>query len=215
MQLALRILAIVTTLALFGAGTFACAQDKPPAYGSIEGYPIPAGGGGGPELDFCYRYSKRIWEIVKGQPRNGAAFEKLSGVARQALGSQGASEDIAELEKYFSGSYQTKEEMAGARFYGCGMRLKLPLEERHKRNAALCFRSLNLPSYVADLKSNGQSAAQVQEALKAANPPAMHPAIESTVKLIYARTSDADVDGFLKDTFLACIVRLGENEGAR
>ncbi len=194
---------------------FAFAQDKPPAYGSVQGYPVPAGAGGGAELEFCYRYSKRLWEIVKGQPRNMDSLEKLKPFIKQGLGSQGAAEDIADLEKYFSGEYKSSEEMAGLRFYSCGVRLKLPVEERHKTSVAACFRLLGLPSRVAAMKSSGQPEEQVLAELKAFNPPDAHPAIESTVRLIYATQSEAEVDRFIKDTFLGCIVRMGENESGK
>jgi hypothetical protein len=193
----------------------AAAQENPPAYGSLAGYPLPAGEGSGAELEFCYRYSKRVWEIVKGQPRNMASLEKLKPYIKQGLGSLGAAEDIADLEKYFSGDYKSSEEMAGLRFYNCAQRLKLPVEERHKNAVAYCFQALVLPSRVAALKSSGQPEEQVLAELKAFNPYAAHPAIESTVRRIYAKTSEAEVDRFIKDTFLGCIVRLGENEGGK
>ena len=207
---ALAILAFV-----FGAG-FAGAQDKPPAdYGSLVSYPVPIGAGSAGELDYCFRYSKRIWELVRGQERNKGALDKLSAIAKQALGSKVAAEDIAELRKYFSGTYKTSEEMAGSRFYACAKHLKLPVEERHRRTSELCFGILNMPSYVAALKASGQSGAKAEEVLKGANPPAAHPGIEATVKLIYSKDSDDDVQDMLKDTFLACVVRSGDANAGR
>lgn len=188
------------------------AEEKPPTFGSIEGYPIPVSEGGGAELDYCYRYSKRVWELVDGQPRTSAGLEKIVPVIKQALGAQGAREDIGEVEQYFSGAYKTREEMAGSRFYRCGVQLKLPIEERHKHNAELCFRSLNLPSYVAALRSSGRPASEVRSALKASNPAAAHPAIETTVRLVYSKNSESEVDALLKDTFLTCVIRVGEND---
>ena len=92
--------ALAFALGAGGAG----AQEKPPAgYGSIDSYPVPIGVGAADELDFCYRYSKRVWELVRGQPKDKATLDKLTAVAKQALGSKGAAEDTAELKKYFSG----------------------------------------------------------------------------------------------------------------
>ncbi len=208
--LAFTILAFV-----LGAGC-AAAQEKPPAdYGSLESYPVPIGAGSAVELDYCYRYSKRIWELVRGQERNKVALDKLSAIAKQALGSKGAAEDIAEFRKYFAGTYKTSDEMAGARFYACAKHLKLPVEERHRRTAELCFGILNLPSYVAALKSGGQSSAKAEEVLKGANPPASHPGIEATVKLIYSKDGDDDVQDMLKDTFVACVVRSGDTKAGK
>jgi len=201
--------AIAVAMFLLGA-SLAGAQEKLPAdYGSLEGYPVPIGAGSGAELDYCYRYSRRVWELVRGQARNKAALDTVSGMARQALGSRGAAEDIAEFKKYFAGTYKTRDEMAGTRFFACAKHLKLPVEERHRRNAELCFAVLTLPSYVAALKDSGRTSEQALETLKGANPPSAHPGIEATIKLIYAKDED-EVDGLLKDTFVACLVKIGE-----
>lgn len=206
--------ATAIAMSLLGAG-LAGAQEKLPAdYGSLAGYPVPVGAGSGAELDYCYRYSRRVWELVRGQARNKAALDAVSGMARQALGSKGADEDVAEFRKYFGGTYKTRDEMAGARFYACARHLKLPVEERHRRNAELCFAVLNLPSYVAALKGNGRTSEQALETLKGANPSSAHPGIEATVKLLYAKDED-EIDGLLKDTFLACLVKVGENGPAK
>ena len=197
-------------MVLLLCASLAGAQEKLPAdFGSLDGYPVPIGAGSGAELDYCYRYSRRVWELVRGQPRNKTALDQVSGMAKQALGSKGAAEDIAEFKKYFAGTYKTRDEMAGSRFFACAKHLKLPVEERHRRNAELCFGVLNLPSYVAALKGSGRSSEQALETLKGANPPSAHPGIEATVKLIYAKDED-EVDGLLKDTFLACLVKIGE-----
>jgi hypothetical protein len=197
-----------------GAGR-AGAQEKLPAdFGSLDSYPVPIGAGSGAELDYCYRYSRRIWELVRGQPRNKVALEQVSTMAKQALGSKGAAEDLAEFRKYFGGTYKTRDEMAGLRFYSCAKHLKLPVEERHRRAAELCFGVLNLPSYVAALKESGRTSEQALETLKGTNPPSAHPGIEATVKLIYTKDED-DVDGLLKDTFLACLVRAGAQGAAK
>jgi len=195
---------------LLGAG-LAGAQEKLPAdYGSLDGYPVPIGAGSGAELDYCYRYSRRIWELVRGQPRTKAALEQVSGMAKQALGAKAADEDIAEFKKYFAGTYKTRDEMAGTRFFACAKHLKLPVEERHRRSSELCFGVLNLPSYVAALKDSGRTSEQALATLKGANPASAHPGIEATVKLIYAKENDDEVDGLLKDTFVACLVKVGE-----
>jgi len=202
--------AIAAALFLLGAG-LARAQEKLPAdFGSLDGYPVPIGAGSGAELDYCYRYSRRIWELVRGQPRTKAALDQVSGMAKQALGARGAAEDIAEFKKYFAGTYKTRDEMAGTRFFACAKHLKLPVEERHRRNSELCFGVLNLPSYVAALKDSGRTSEQALTTLKGANPASAHPGIEATVKLIYAKESDEEIDGLLKDTFLACLVKIGE-----
>jgi len=205
--------AVAIALFLLGTGG-ALAQEKLPAdYGSLEGYPVPIGAGSRAELDYCYRYSRRVWELVRGQPRNKTALEQVSVMARQALGAKGAAEDIAEFKKYFGGTYKTRDEMAGSRFFACAKHLKLPVEERHRRNAEVCFGVLTLPSYVAALKDNGRTTEQALTTLKGANPPAAYPGIEATVKLVYAKENDDEVDALLKDTFLACLVRAG-GEGA-
>ena len=209
---ALPIAVLVIALGAAAAG----AQEKlPPEYGSIDDYPVPIGAGSGAELDYCYRYSKRIWELVRGQERNKAALDKLTAIAKQSLGSNGAAEDTAELKKYFSSTYKTRDEMAGSRFYSCARHLKLPVEERHRRNAELCFGLLNLPSYVAALKASGRSSEQALETLKGANPPSAHARIEGTVKLVYAKDSDEEVEGLLKDAFVACLVRSGEAKAGK
>jgi hypothetical protein len=202
--------ALAAALLALGSG-LAVAQEKlPPEYGSIDDYPVPIGAGSGAELDYCYRYSRRIWELVRGQEKNKAALDKLTGITKQALGAKGAAEDAAELKKYFSGVYKTRDEMAGVRFLACAKHLKLPVEERHRRAAELCFGVLSLPSYVAALKDSGRSSDQALETLKGANPPAAHAGIEATVKIVYSKASDEEVDGLLKDTFLGCVVRLGD-----
>lgn len=208
-----RLVTLFSVLALLLGAGHAPAQEKPPAgYGSLESYPVPIGSGSAAELDYCYRYSKRIWELVRGQDRNKAALDKLSAIANQALGSNGAAEDIAELKKYFSSAYKTRDAMAGSRFFACAKHLKLPIEERHRGNAEICFTILNMPSYVAALKESGQSSAKAGEILKGANPPAAHAGIEGTIKLVYAKESDAEVQDMLKDTFVACMV---QSAGAR
>lgn len=208
-------LAFAMLACALGAG-YAGAQDKPPAdYGSLESYPVPIGAGSAVELDYCYRYSKRIWELVRGQERNKGALDKLSAIAKQALGSKGAAEDIAELKKYFSNAYKTRDEMAGSRFYACSKHLKLPVEERHRRNAELCFGILTLPSYVVALKASGRTSTQAEEMLKGANPPAAYPGIDATIKLFYSKDGDEEVEGLLKDTFVACVVRSGDTKGGQ
>src|SRR6185436_4588640 len=107
---------VVAWLLLFHVG-IARAQDKPPTYGSIESYPAPVGQGAGEEFEYCYRYAKRIWELVRGRDRTMETLNTLTPLIRQMLGSQGASEDIADIEPYFSGRYATKDDMAGARFH--------------------------------------------------------------------------------------------------
>lgn len=204
-------LAVAVLAFLLGAGHAGAQEKLPPEYGSIDDYPVPIGAGSGAELDYCYRYSKRIWELVRGQERNKAALDKLTAIAKQSLGSNGAAEDTAELKKYFSSTYKTRDEMAGSRFYSCARHLKLPVEERHRRNAELCFGLLNLPSYVAALRASGRSSEQALELLKGANPPAAHTGIEATVKLVYAKDNDEDVEGLLKDAFLACFLQRGED----
>ena len=203
--------AFAAVMFLLGAGP-APAQEKLPAdFGSLDGYPVPIGAGSGAELDYCYRYSRRVWELVRGQPRTKAALDQVSGMAKQALGSKGAAEDIVEFKKYFAGGYKTRDEMAGARFYTCARHLKLPVQERHRGIAELCFGVLNLPSYVAALKDSGRTSEQALATLKGANPASAHPGIEATVKLIYAKDSEDEVDGLLKDTFVACLVKAGES----
>lgn len=199
---------------LLGAGLAAAQEKLPPEYGSIDDYPVPIGAGSAEELDFCYRYSKRIWELVRGQEKSKDALDKLTLIAKQSLGAKGAAEDTADLKKYFSGAYKTREEMAAARFVSCSRHLKLPIEERHRRSADLCFGILTLPSYVAALKINGRTRAQAEETLKGANPASAHPGIEATVKVIYSKDSDEEVEGLLKDTFLACFIRAAEAKPA-
>ena len=65
------------------------------------------------------------------------------------------------------------------------------------------------------LKESGRTSEQALTTLKGANPASAHPGIEATVKLIYAKDSEDEVDGLLKDTFVACLVKVGGADAAK
>lgn len=202
------------TLALF---LLACVfnalaqpQGKPPGYGSIESRPVPAGAGGPGELEFCYRYSKRLWELARNQPKDAATREKLKQVIREALGQQGAAEDSAEIDRYFAGAYDSISAMAAARFYNCGVRLKLPINPPHRAAAERCFDALALPRYIVDQQSAGKGQSQTLRELRAATPPKRHAAIEEAVKLMYQSKTDVEADRAIRQIFFTCFASATE-----
>lgn len=202
-------------LALFGLN-LACAQaqspGRPAGYGSLATYPVPGGTGGPGELDFCYRYSKRLWELTRGQPKDDATLQKLRGVIRQALSPEGASEDTADVEKYFAGVYKTNSAMAAARFYACGVRLKLPVEPRHQANAELCFDGLTLPRMAAEARAMGKGEEDTLRDLRAGTPPKSHVMVEQAVRLVYQAKNDTEVEGTIRRIFFTCFASLGDKQ---
>jgi len=185
---------------------------RPDDFGSISSYPVPAGEGGGNELEYCYRYSRRVWELGYLLRDKQITYEKAREVIASSLGKLGAAEDAAEIEKLRSSEYRDPDQLAGMRFYGCARTLKLPVEDRHRENAAFCFRSLSLPRYAAIQMRLGKTSSQAEESLKASNQSLEPQVIAGAVSLIYSKKSLAEVDGVFKDLFLTCIARAGERE---
>jgi len=185
---------------------------RPDDFGSISSYPVPAGEGGGNELEYCYRYSRRVWELGYLLRDKQITYEKAREVIASSLGKLGVAEDATEIEKLRSGEYRDPDQMAGARFYGCARTLKLPVEDRHRENAAFCFRSLSLPRYAAIQMRLGKTSSQAEESLKASNQSLEPKVIAGAVSLIYSKKSLAEIDGVFKDLFLTCIARAGERE---
>ncbi len=211
MRLIAAFVLLLSALALAQAQT----PPRPPGFGSIESYAVPAGSGGPNELDFCYRYSKRLWELARNQPKDAATQNKLKSVIREALGAQGAAEDSADIDKYFSGAYASISAMAASRFYNCGVRLKLPIAPPHRENAEHCFDALALPRYVADQKAAGKSESDALVELRAATPPKRHAAIEEAVKLIYRTSGDAGADQALRQVFFTCFAGATEKPAGK
>jgi hypothetical protein len=190
----------------------ASQSSRPDDHGSISSYPVPAGEAGGNELEYCYRYSKRVWELGYLLRDRQITYGKAKEVIESSLGRLGAAEDVADIDKLQSGEHGDPDQMAGARFYRCGRALRLPVEDRHQVNAAFCFRSLSLPRYVAIQMRLGKNSHQAEDLLKASNQSLNPTAIAGAVSLVYSRKSLAEVDGLFKDLFLTCIVRAGERD---
>ena len=204
------LLVLAITVAVVGCSTPSTApQPKASSFGSLASYPVPKGEGGGPELEYCFYYSKRMWELTSLIRENQISLQKAQEVTRASLGSQAIEEDLADLGSFATGSSVTPEQMAGERFIRCSKTLRLPVEARHLPIAQSCFGLLRLPRYVYGLKAGGQTAAQVKTALLAANPPAAAKVIGSTIDDVYATPS---VDGFNalnRTVFLSCIAAGG------
>ncbi|HEY4375337.1 MAG TPA: hypothetical protein VGN52_25660 [Burkholderiales bacterium] len=210
-----RHLLAAAALLLF-ALDLACAQaqpqtpNRPAGYGSLATHPVPAGAGGPGELDFCYRYSKRLWELTRGQPKDDATRQKLEAVIRQALSPEGAREDAADVGKYFAGTYKTNSAMAAARFYTCGAHLKLPIAPRHQASAELCFDGLTLPRVAADARAAGKSEEDELRDLRAGTPAKTHQLVEQAVRLVYQAKSDTEVEATIRKVFFTCFASLGD-----
>lgn len=189
-------------------------QLKPDAYGSITSYAALKGEGGGNEMEYCFHYSKRIWElgslIQSGRLSQQAAQERT----HKSLGKLGAEEDDADIGKLISDEYKTAEEMAGNRFYRCGKTLRLPVEERHLAISASCFSLLKLPRYVADQRSRGRSLEQTRYALRQANNSVSLGLIDSVVSDVYASHSTDAINTLFRELFLSCLVA-GGSPGVR
>jgi len=185
-------------------------QARPPYYGALEAYPVPRRYGGPLEMDQCYFYGKRVWDMVQGRAMNSATVRQINAQLEATLGAQAVAEDKADLELYWNGATPNPEVMAGTRFYRCGARLKLPLKESHGQSGAQCYGGLRAPAQAASARKAGQNATQARAALKSANPAWLDADIAAAVSSIYAQPATvAATERLLKERFLGCMVKLG------
>ncbi len=203
-----------STISLLAVFLAACSnppmtlQAKSPGLGSLASYPVPSEEGGGPEMTYCFHYSKRIWELTHLVQEKQITAQKAQEITKTSLGSQAVQEDLADLDR-LSRESLTPEQLAGERFMRCAQALRLPVEPRHLLISQSCFGLLKLPRHVYALKARGQTSTQVKSTLLAANPVSTSSLLNSTVDDVYAVSTDTQFNELNQTIFLSCIVAGG------
>lgn len=183
-------------------------QAKPPGFGSLADYPVPVGSGGGPELEYCFHYSKRLWELTSLLRENQITPQKARDVTKASLGSQAIEEDLLDLDQ-FSRESITPEALAGERFMRCAKVLHLPVEARHHAISQSCFGVLKVPRYVYGLKEQGKTIDQARATLLAANSLSTGRILGSIIDDVYASSGVDQFNGLSRRMFLSCVAAGG------
>lgn len=182
---------------------------KPDGYGSITTYVMEKSEGGGEEMEYCFHYSKRIWELGSLVQAKSLSLQAASDISHKNLGKLGAAEDVTDITRLSSGEYSTPEQMAGTRFFQCGKTLRLPVENRHLAVSESCFSLLKLPRYVDGQRSRGVSAEQTKVALREANRSLPGGLLTAVVDDVYKSRSVSQLNELYRTMFLSCLVAGG------
>ncbi len=143
-------------------------QAKPPGFGP-GGLPCSRWFRGGRNWEYCFHYSKRLWELTSLLRENQITPQKARDVTKASLGSQVIAGRLAGL-----GPVLLRVDHAG----GTGLAnascdapryLHLPVEARHHAISQSCFGVLKVPRHVYGLSEQGKTIDQARVTLLAAN----------------------------------------------
>lgn len=189
------------------------AQPKPDNYGGLGDYPVPSGGGAGPEFQYCVVYAKRAWRVANLIEERAVTISQAKEWARNGLGKNAAAEEVQDFERLETKGYASPHVLGAERFFRCAAQLRLNPVSRHKSNAEFCFRSIKVLDFVARMREEGKTREQAKSVVLARRLATDQAFVDRTVNLAFSGPSLAEGSSLIEDTFSSCFAEAGERQG--